>query len=85
MCIIDPMHNLLGTANHMVEVWKSMKILTEKNFEDIQKRVDSFTTLNDIGRIPLKISSHFYGFTAEQWRSWTTLFSLPALKAILPH
>ena len=39
MCIIDPMHNLLlGTTKHMVEVWKSMIILTEKNFEDIQKR-----------------------------------------------
>ena len=86
MCIIDPMHNLpLGTAKHIVEVRKSMKILTDKNFEDIQKRVNNFTTLNDIGRIPSKISSHFSGFTAEQWRNWAILFSLPTLKSILPR
>ena len=44
MCIIDPMHNLLlGTAKHMIEVWKSLKMITDKQFADIQKRIDSFT------------------------------------------
>ena len=85
MCIIDPMHNLLfGTAKHMVEVWKSMKILTEKSFEDIQKRVDSFTTPNDLQYLQRYLVI-FLGLQAEQWRNWTILFSLPALKTILPH
>ena len=85
MCVIDPMHNLLlGTAKHMIHVWKTNNILSVKEFEIIQNRVDSFTTPTDIGRIPSKISSGYNGFTAEQWQNWTTLFSLYSLKDILP-
>ena len=85
MCIIDPVHNLLlGTAKHMIEVWKSLKMITDKQFADIQKRVDSFTTPDDLGRIPSKTSSSIYGFTPEQWKNWTIFFSLYALKPILP-
>ena len=85
MCIIDPMHNLLlGTAKHMVELWKNLGLLTDKDFVTIQERVDSFTALSDVGRIPTKISSAFSGFTAEQWKNFTVFFSLFALKGILP-
>ena len=34
---------------------------------------------------PTKIASGFSGFSAEQWRNWTLLFSLFSLKGILPH
>ena len=50
----------------------------------IQERVDSFVTPNDVGRIPSKISSSFSGFTAEQWRNWTLIYSLFCLKDVLP-
>ena len=31
MCVVDPMHNLLlGTAKHMLELWKSLGILSSK-------------------------------------------------------
>lgn len=86
MCIIDPMHNLLlGTAKHMVSIWRDKDILSKAQLEEIQKRVDSFVTPADVGRLPTKIMSNFAGFTAEQWRNWTVLFSLYALKGILPH
>ena len=82
MCIVDPMHNLLlGTAKHMVELWKS---ISSKQYEEIQERVDSHVCPSDIGRIPSKISSSFSGFTAEQWKNWTLFFSLFSLKGILP-
>ena len=85
MCIIDPMHNLLlGTSKKVIELWKSNNVLTEKDFVEIQGRVDSFTCPSDVGRIPSKISSHFSGFTAEQWKNWTIYFSSYALKGILP-
>lgn len=85
MCIIDPMHNLLlGTSKHMMELWKTTGILSGKDFEIIQKCVDSFITPSDIGRLPSKIASGFSGFTAEQWKNWTCYFSLPALKGVLP-
>ena len=41
-------------------------------------------TPRSVGRIPLKISSSFSGFTADQWRNWTTVLSPIALKNILP-
>ena len=81
-----PMHNLLlGTARHMISIWKELNILKESDFHNIQANVDAFTTPDDVGRIPTKISSSFSGFTAEQWRNWTLIFSLYSLKDILPY
>ena len=34
---------------------------------------------------PPKISSGFSAFTADQWKNWILLYSLPSLKGILPH
>ncbi len=87
MCIIDPMHNLLlGTSKHMVEVWRSLDLISQKDYSTIQERMNSFITPNDVGRVPSgsKILSGFSGFTAEQWKNWTIFFSLFTLKGILP-
>ena len=85
MCVVDPMHNLLlGTAKHMVEIWKKRGILTDKELNMIQEKVDSFVAIPDVGRMPTKISSAFSGFTAQQWKNFTIFFSLFALKGILP-
>ena len=84
-CVVDPMHNLLlGTAKHMMLIWTSTGIINKSDFGSIQEKVDSFITPPEIGRIPLKISSSFAGFTAEQWRNWTLIYSLYSLKGILP-
>ena len=86
MCIIDPMHNLLlGTAKHMLTIWKDLNFLTHEHFKVIQEKVDNFHTPEDVGRIPTKISSGFSGFSADQWRNWVLLFSLFSLKGILPY
>jgi hypothetical protein len=78
------MHNLLlGTAKHIVDTWKETGVLNKKNV-DIQEKVDSFVSPGDIGRVPMKISSGFAGFTAEQWKNWIIFYSLFALKDILP-
>ena len=85
-CVIDPMHNiLLGTAKHMLTLWKSSGIIDDSHFKDIQDKVDTFVTPTDIGRIPGKIASGFSSFTAEQWRNWTLIYSLCSLKDILPY
>lgn len=50
MCVVDPMHNLLlGTAKHMIEIWKSLNIISSKQYDDIQERVDSHVCPSDIG------------------------------------
>ena len=85
MCTIDPMHNLLlGTAKHVIETWKSLSVIDSKTFDAIQRKVDSFVSPPDNGRVPYKISPGFSGFTAEQWKNWTLYFSLFALKDAIP-
>ena len=82
--VVDPMHNLyLGTAKHMMKnVWlkERNEFISDEDFERIQELVDSMTVPQDIGRIPGKISCSFSGFTADQWKNWTTVYSLFALK-----
>ena len=82
MCVVDPMQNLLlGTAKHnMVELWKTLEILSSKQHDKIQDRVDSYVCLTYIGRVPSKISSSFSGRTAEQWKNWTMFFIFLLLK-----
>ena len=85
-CVIDPMHNLLlGTAKHVMSVWKEKGIIKSTQLEGIQSKVDCFQTPSDVGRIPSKIQSGFAGFTAEQWKNWTLIYSLYSLKELLPH
>ena len=77
MCIVDPMHNLLlGTAKRMIELWKSLHIISPKQYDEVQERVDSHVCPSDIGRVPSKIASFFSGSTAEQLKNWTLFFSL---------
>ena len=80
------MHNLLlGTAKHMLSVWTSTGILDKTHYLSIQEKVDSFVTPPGIGRIPAKIATGFSSFTAEQWRNWTLIYSLCALKDVIPN
>ena len=83
--IVDPMHNLLlGTSKHVMNVWVANEILTQADFDKIQKVVGSFSVPNDIELISYRIGSGFSGFKADQWRPWTTVFSLVSLKGVLP-
>lgn len=79
------MHNLLlGTAKRMMNMWISFELISTSDFDLIQECVDSFLLPNDIGRIPYRIGSGFSGFKADQWRTWTIVYSLVSLKNILP-
>lgn len=83
--VVDPMHNLfLGTAKHALQIWIDRNIITRRNFHEMEQVVAKIITPQHVGRIPLKISSGFSGFTADQWRNWVTIFSPIALKNVLP-
>ena len=85
MSIIDPMHNLYqGTAKRMVKIWLEFKILDGDKLKEIEQRVDSVNVAANIGSIPRKHSSSFGGFTADQWKTLTNIFSVVALKDIIP-
>lgn len=83
---IDPMHNLLlGTPKRMITLWKRKGVISDKDLQAMQERVDRFSLPHVIGRIPRKIASKFANFTAEEWRNWTNIFSLSVLKDFVPH
>jgi len=83
--VIDPMHNLLlGSSKHMMEVWTKLGLLNNSNLNEVEKVVSNISCPQDVGRLPLKIGSSFYGFTADQWRTWTTIYSPIALKGVIP-
>ena len=85
MLIIDPMHNLLlGTGKHMLSIWLEHRLLSPSQFQQLQECVDSFVVPSDMGRIPRKIETGFSSFTADQFKNWITVFSIPALFETLP-
>ena len=85
MTVIDPMHNLyLGTAKRMINLWIEKGFITGKDLSQIQSCVNSIQVPHYVSRIPHKIQSSFSGFTADQLKNWTNLFSLMALHDLLP-
>ena len=86
MLIVDPMHNLfLGSGKHMIKLWLNTGLMTTHHFSEIQEFVDNFIVPTDIGRIPRKIETGFSGFTADQFKNWITIYSIPVLYNILPR
>ena len=83
--LVDPMHNLyLGTAKHMVKVWKEKGLIKQEHLHLIQVKIDELQVPYGVGRIPYKVGSNFAGLTADQWMNWTNLYSIHALADILP-
>ena len=86
--IIDPMHNLfMGTAKHIMKnVWLDSEkpLLEKKDLENIQEKMDKLKVPASVGRMPKKIKNSYGGFTADQWKTFTTLFSIYAMWNILP-
>ncbi|CAC5389414.1 unnamed protein product [Mytilus coruscus] len=85
MTPIDPMHNLfLGTAKHMFKIWKTKGLLDDEKCKMIENKILLFSCPSDVGKLPKKISSSMGSFNADQLKNWTILFSVYALKGILP-
>ncbi|EXX50690.1 hypothetical protein RirG_268450 [Rhizophagus irregularis DAOM 197198w] len=68
---IDPMHCLfLGIAKWIIKrIWVDENILKLETLKEIQKKMNQFQVLADIGRIPGKVEcgEGFANFTADQW------------------
>ena len=83
--VIDPMHNLfLGIAKHTLKVWKDISLITSKELEVLQERVDSMNPPPKVGRLPRKVECGFSSFTADEWRNWIVLYSPYVLYNLLP-
>ena len=51
----------------------------------IQDRINKTLVPSDIGRIPHKIESSFYHFTADQYKNWVLHYSIICLHGLLSH
>ena len=84
MLTIDPMYNLfLRSAKYFFKnLLVALDYISVTHLEVIQNRVNSITVPSGIGRIPIKISSGFSKFTADQWKNWVLYFSVLAMRNI---
>ena len=83
---IDPMHNLfLGTAKYVFKLWVKKNLLSKKNLEILEQKIQLFDVGTGNGRLPHKIASNYGGYTASQWKNWTLIYSLFCLKDLLPE
>ena len=81
MHVVDPMHNLLlGTPKHMMNIWTQDNIISKTELNNISKVAALINVPRCIGRIPSKIASSFSGFSADQWKNWTLIYSAICLK-----
>ena len=81
MSVVDQMHNLyLGTAKNILKIWKEVGYLQKNELEQLHEKVDEFVGPCDISKIPKKNISSFYGFTSDEYKNWTILFSMYCLK-----
>ena len=85
--VIDPMHNLfLGTSKHMMKkIWLKDGLISQNDMDRIHNIIKETLIPSSIGRLPRKILSSYSGFTADQWKNWTSLFSLVCLHSVLPY
>ena len=84
--VVDPMHNLLlGTAKYMMSVWKDESLISKSDDQNMQDTVDRNRVPVNIGRIPHKVVSQVSSLTADQWKNWVLIYSIPALCSIQPR
>ena len=84
MTVVDPIHNfLLGTAKHILKIWKNLGYLNQDKLDLMQEKTDQFVVPHDIGKIQRKISSCFDGFDVDEYKNWVMLFSIYALDDVI--
>ena len=84
MSIIDPMHCLyLGITKRVLKYWIEHSVLQKEVFQDVEKNIENLIFPNTVGRIPKKIFNSYASFTADQFKNWSNLFSLPSLRNVL--
>lgn len=70
----------------MKSIWlnNDSPLINKSDLKKIQSKLDEIKAPSTIGRMPRKIEHGYAGFTADQWKTWTILFSVYALWDILP-
>ena len=74
----------LGTAKHILKIWKELEYIDKTTFRKIQEKANEFEVPCDVGKLPRKIESCFDGFTADEYKNWVLLFSIYSLTDLIP-
>ncbi len=83
--LVDPMHNLfLGNAKGFFEILVEKGILDDGKMAQIAKNLEGIHTNSSKVWLPKNIVSNWRMFNASEWKSWTTTYSLQALKGVIP-
>ena len=73
----------LGTSKHVFKLWDKQGIIGKKEMKLLENCIEEMDVPSDIGRLLKKISSNCGSYTAEQWKNWTVIYSMYALKGLL--
>ena len=88
MCAIDRRHNLfLRTAKRFFffSKWIKSDIVGKAGLKNIQRRIEEIFTSSHLERLRGNSKSNYGGYTAAQWKNFVLLYSMYALKHILPE
>ena len=69
----------------MFKLWTDSKRFSPSQLNEIEGRIKSVEVPSDIGRLPMRITSNFGSYTAEQRKNWTLIYSIFCLQGILPE
>ena len=69
----------------MLKLWKEIEILNDDAFKKIEANLDGIEAPSDTGKLPTKLVNAFGFFTADELKNWTVLFSIYALKDVMPE
>ena len=58
-------------------------IITKGKLKLLDSRIRDLKISGDFGRLPNNISANWGGFTAEQWKTWTLVYSSYTLHGLL--
>ena len=67
-----------------MKIWKKKQYTRTPSFNEIQEPTNKAVVPSDLGILPTKIESAFDGFTADEWKNFTLMFSTYDLNGILP-
>lgn len=66
-------------------IWLGNDLLSRAQTLAYQNTVDACIVPSSTRCIPHKIASNFSSFTADQWKNWVLMFSLPSVCNVLPQ
>ena len=58
-----------------MKIWKENNILEPHHLNELQERVNNAIVPSDLGKLPTKTESAFGGFTVDEWKNSTLIFS----------